>query len=410
MNLVQRVQDILLKPKATWPLIEAEPGDAAAIYKNYLVILALIPAVASFIGLSLVGMGGFGVHFRVPIFLGLVSMVVGYIVSLVMVFVLSLIVDALAPTFGGTRNPLAAFKLVAYAATAGFVGGVFNLLPMLSILGLLAALYGLYLFYIGLPVLMKCPPEKALAYTAVTAVCSIVGWIVIGALLALLTPSPMRMGAVDGGGGAVSIRTPGGEISIDTAKLDAMSKQMEAAGKRMEQAQASGDTAAAGKAAAEVLGALGGNAGGMIPAQDFKALLPETVAGLQRDSIEAQSSSAMGLGGSQARAVYRQGNERLELSISDMGGVGSLMSVAAWASVTLDRETDGKVEKVYKQGQRSVREEYAKDRTHGEYTLILGNGVLVEGRGDNLDMDKVRAAVSGLNLGQLEAMKRPAKS
>ena len=26
MNLVQRVQDILLKPKDTWPAIAAEPG------------------------------------------------------------------------------------------------------------------------------------------------------------------------------------------------------------------------------------------------------------------------------------------------------------------------------------------------------------------------------------------------
>ena len=50
MNLVQRVQDILLKPKDTWPAIAAEPGDAAALYKNYLVYLALIPAVAGFIG------------------------------------------------------------------------------------------------------------------------------------------------------------------------------------------------------------------------------------------------------------------------------------------------------------------------------------------------------------------------
>ena len=31
MNLVQRVQDILLKPKATWPVIDAEPEDACAL-------------------------------------------------------------------------------------------------------------------------------------------------------------------------------------------------------------------------------------------------------------------------------------------------------------------------------------------------------------------------------------------
>ena len=31
MNLVERVQAILLKPKATWPIIEGEPDDIAAL-------------------------------------------------------------------------------------------------------------------------------------------------------------------------------------------------------------------------------------------------------------------------------------------------------------------------------------------------------------------------------------------
>ena len=98
MNLVQRVQDILLQPKATWPVIDAELEDTASLYKNYLMILALIPAVAGFIGLSVIGMGAFGVSFRVPVLAGLVNMVVGYVLSLVVVFVVGLIVDALAPT------------------------------------------------------------------------------------------------------------------------------------------------------------------------------------------------------------------------------------------------------------------------------------------------------------------------
>ena len=87
MNIVQRVQDILLKPKETWPAIDAEGGDTASIYKNYLIYLALVPAVAGFIGLSLIGVGVFGVSYRVPLISGLANMVVGYVMSLVMVFV-----------------------------------------------------------------------------------------------------------------------------------------------------------------------------------------------------------------------------------------------------------------------------------------------------------------------------------
>jgi hypothetical protein len=216
MNLVQRVQDILLKPKATWPVIDAEPDDTAALYKNYVMILALIPAVASFIGLSVIGIGAFGVNFRVPIVSGLANMVVGYVLSLVMVFVLALIVDAMAPTFEGTKSQIGALKVAAYSSTAAFVGGVFSLLPSLSVLGALVALYGIYLLYTGLPALMKCPQDKAIAYTAVVVVCAIVGGFVIAWVLALLTPSPGRIGAASS-----SPSVPG----LDIGKIEALQQR-----------------------------------------------------------------------------------------------------------------------------------------------------------------------------------------
>ena len=78
MNLVERVQAILLKPKATWPIIEGEPDDIAGLYKNYLVYLAGVSSLAAFIGFSLIGTGMMGIHFRVPILAGLANMVVGF--------------------------------------------------------------------------------------------------------------------------------------------------------------------------------------------------------------------------------------------------------------------------------------------------------------------------------------------
>lgn len=216
MNLVDRVQSILLRPKITWLAIEEEPADAASIYRNYVMILALIPAVASFIGLSLVGIGAFGVSFRVPIVAGLANMVVGYVMSLVMVFVLALIIDAMAPTFEGTKSQIGALKLSAYASTAAFVGGIFSLVPSLSVIGALAALYGVYLLYTGLPVLMKCPPDKAIAYTAVVVVCAIVGGFVIAWVLSLLTPSPVRLGAIpalNASGAVVAVQQLAGAVT-----------------------------------------------------------------------------------------------------------------------------------------------------------------------------------------------------
>ncbi len=188
MFVIQRAQSILLKPKETWPVIAAEAADTRSIYTNYVMILAAIPAIAGFIGLSLIGAGAFGVNVRIPVASGIVHMLISWVLSLAMVFVLALIVDALAPTFGGSKSPISALKLVAYGTTASFVGGIFNLIPVLSILGLVAALYSIYLIYTGLPVLMRCPPEKAAAYTAVVVVCGVVAAVVLAALATLFTP------------------------------------------------------------------------------------------------------------------------------------------------------------------------------------------------------------------------------
>lgn len=411
MNLVQRVQDILLRPKPTWPAIEQEQADVASIYKGYLVYLAAIPAVAGFIGMTLIGVGGFGMHMRMPFVWGLTNMVVGYALSLAMVYVLALITDALAPTFNGTKSTINAFKLVAYGMTAAFVGGIFSLIPSLGMLGVLAALYSIYLLYTGIPVLMKCPPEKAGAYTAVVVVCGIVAGIVAGAVTAAVTPSHGFGGYGRMGGGAdVTISTPRGEVTLDTTKLDAMARRMEEASKRMEAAQKSGDTAAAGKAAAEVMGAMAGTTGEPLPPQALKALLPDTLVGLKRESIEAQSQQAMGMGGSSAKARYADGERRLQLSVTDLGGMSGLAALAAWAGTTLDRETDQGFERVFKHGERTVREKYRKDGSQGEYTVILQNGVVVEAEGRRIDQPALKAIVEGLDLARLESMKRPAKS
>jgi hypothetical protein len=412
MALIQRVQDILLKPKETWPTIAQEPASVASIYNSYVIYLAAIPAIAGFIGLSLVGIGGFGFGLRIPIVTGLVNMVVGYVLSLAMVFVLALIVDALAPTFNGTKNQVAALKVVAYASTAGFVGGIFSLLPALSILGLLVSLYSIYLLYTGLPVLMRTPADKAGAYTAVVIVCGIVLSILIG----VITSTLIGMGGMAGmtgmpsgsRGGDVTIKTPGGEVNIDTSKMEEMAKKMEEAGKRMEEAQKSGDSAAAGKAMSDMMGALGGNAV-PIPAQELKALLPEAIGDLKRESFEAQGGQAMGIAGSSAKGSYGAGEQRVRLSITDAGGMAGLAAMAGWAQMTVDRETNTEVEKVYKQGNRTVREEYRKDGSHGEVTVILANGVIVEAQGDRVDLATLKKIVEGVNLAKLETMQRPAK-
>ena len=73
-----------------------------------------------------------------------------------------------------------AIKVAAYSPTAAWVAGIVNLLPALAFVGIIGALYSLYLLYVGLPMLMKSAPDKAMSYTIVVIIVTIVVYIVAG--------------------------------------------------------------------------------------------------------------------------------------------------------------------------------------------------------------------------------------
>jgi hypothetical protein len=188
--LIQRVKNILTTPKTEWPVIDSEPDSIGGIYKNYVMILAAIAPVCMLLGLLV-----FGVPY-ISFSMGylLAQAVVSYAMALIGCYILALIIDALAPSFGGTKDKVKAFKVAAYSSTAAWVVGIFYLLPLLAILGIIGGIYSLYLLYLGLPVLMKTPADKSVVYTAAVIVAAIVIYVVIGAItgriLAAMMPVP----------------------------------------------------------------------------------------------------------------------------------------------------------------------------------------------------------------------------
>ena len=190
MNLVERVKAILLTPKTEWPVIESEPGDAKYLFTNYVVILAAIPAIAGFIGTSIIGFTVPTVGtIRVGIGAGIVNAIFTYVMAFVMSYVVALIADGLAPTFGGSKNFASALKLSVYSYTPGWLAGIFLIVPSLAFLSILG-LYALYLFWTGAPVLMKVPRERAIGYTAAVVVCAIVLAVVIALIQAAIIGIP----------------------------------------------------------------------------------------------------------------------------------------------------------------------------------------------------------------------------
>ena len=149
--LIARVQGLLLDPQGEWAKIDRESGEPAHLFLNYVVILALIPALAEFIGASIIGVTVSVGTFRVPVLAGLLNAVISYLFSFVLVYVVALVIDALAPSFGTARHFPSALKLSVYSFTPAWLAGIFLLLPGLSFLTI-AGLYGFFLLLVGLPI------------------------------------------------------------------------------------------------------------------------------------------------------------------------------------------------------------------------------------------------------------------
>lgn len=174
MSLIDRIKGILVEPRNEWIKIAAEPASVQSLYTGWIMILAAIGPLALLLSLHSIQLA-----------------IAQYVLSLIVTFVLAVIVDALAPTFGGTKDFIAALKLTAYSYTAAWLAGIFNLLGILGgVIGLLAAIYAFYTFFLGAPVMNKASPEKAVPFTLVIVLCGIVLGILAGFVLSGMTMMP----------------------------------------------------------------------------------------------------------------------------------------------------------------------------------------------------------------------------
>ena len=175
MNAASRAKAILVDPTAEWTAIEQEAGDPAYVLSHYVVLLALVPAIFSFIGVCVIGVvvpGGSGIV-RASLFDGLFGAIFGYMMACVTVLALGLLINLAAPLFGGRRSFDSAFKLAVYSFTPVWLAGIFLLLPGLRFLTL-SGCYGAYILWLGLPRLMKVPEEKSQNFAVAIVVCTFI--------------------------------------------------------------------------------------------------------------------------------------------------------------------------------------------------------------------------------------------
>ncbi|MDY0298167.1 MAG: Yip1 family protein [Acidobacteriota bacterium] len=172
--ILQRCLALVTKPKEEWETIKAEDTSISDLFMKYALILAAIPALAGLIGYSVIGINfGLGT-FRIPFGRGLLWAIVQYVLALVGVYLMGLIVDLLAPSFGAAKDLKESMKIAVYAWTPVWVAGILLIIPALSVITLIVSLYALFLFYLGIKIVKNPPADKAVAYFVVTIIVAVV--------------------------------------------------------------------------------------------------------------------------------------------------------------------------------------------------------------------------------------------
>jgi hypothetical protein len=378
-GLFNRAKAIILTPKDEWPKIAASPESIGDVFKGWVLPLAAIGPVAAFIGGQVFGHGLFGFSYRPSFFAGLSTAIVSYGLALLSVYVMALVIDWLAPNFGATANRTAAYKVAAFSATAAWLAGIFGIIPAIGWLSVLG-LYSLYLVFLGLPFLMKAPPEKAVGYTVVTIVIMFVIAIISSFLTAKLSGSFFGSAATIGATGG-TMTVPGGG-TVDLGKLEEAGKKLEDAATKMQNGQ--------GKPA--------------IAPDVLQSLLPASFGGLARTAVESSSMGAGGIGGARAEARYGSGDNVITLSVTDLGAIGGLAAMGSALNIQSSKQDATRYEKIGKVGGRMTTEKYDSADKRGEYGTLFGDRIMVQAEGTAPSIDVFKSAVAAVDLNKVEAL------
>lgn len=413
-KIIERVKAILMTPRTEWPVVAAESATTNSLYAGYIAIVAAFPIVAGFIKGSLIGTSVFGITVRTPVGMGIVGMVLHYVLTLVLVYLMALIINALAPTFGGQKNMVQALKTVAYSWTAGWVAGIAVIVPWLGwLITVAGGVYAIYLLYLGLPRTMKCPAEKAGGYTAVSVIIAIVlSWIIVLIVGNVIGSAAMTGAAIS----SMHITGSNGDsVTVDSdsalGKLAAMGQRAEQASKDLDAAQKSGDNAAQSAAMGKMMGKMMGTVSGSgtveaLAPDQIKAFLPDSLGNLKRTSTSAQRNNAMGMQISEATAEYsNDSGQHITLEITDTGGAKGFMAMAAAMAPEEEKETDHGYEKTYTANGNMIHEAWNTESKSGEYSVVLGKRFTVKASGTADGIDQLKQAATGIDMGKLESLK-----
>jgi hypothetical protein len=411
-KIIARAKGMLLTPRAEWPVIAAEPDTIGGLFSGYILLLAAIPVLVSFLASTVIGVSVplLGTY-RVGIAAALTGAVVRYALTLVGVYVVALIVDTLAPTFAAEKDPVQALKTVAYSYTAYWVISILGLIPGLALLAALGGgIYSIYLLNMGLPFTMKCPTDKTVGYTALTVVIAIVVGVVLGLIVSALGGLGFGAGRGLSGFGQSAVTSPSGfQPGTPGAALQSWSQRMKAASDQAAAAQKSGDKDAQAKAMGALVGTALGSGGKVesLAPDRIRTFMPDSTGSLKRTQLQVQRSGAMGMQVSTATGTYSDGAQHtVTLTITDTGSLKGVFGFASgWGGVEQETQTDTGYDKLYKSGGQLIHEKWDSKSQSGEYGVVVGDRFSVTAQGNADKIDDLKSDVAAINLSGLEALK-----
>ena len=138
--------------------------------------------------------------------------------------------------------------------------------------------------------------------------------------------------------------------------------------------------------------------------RQLQEFLPEKLAGFERTKLGGETSGAMNIKFSRAEGKYKNADgKNLQLDIMDTGGMGmTMMSMAAWSSVTIDKEDDNGYERTSTLGGHKSFEKFRKNGSDSEVSVLVGGRFVVKADCRGCEMEAVRSAIQALDLGKLK--------
>ena len=182
-KIISTAKQFILSPKSEWEVVKSDKDTAHQHVMKYVLPLALISAVAIFIGVGLIGYRVLGYRVQ-SVSGGLAQAIMSLASILIGVYLSGFVIHKLAPTFDTPVSLDKAVKLVGFSYTAILLAGVLNIFPPLAFLTFLGGLYSLYILYIGFKPMTNVSDEKSTSYFIVSLLVIVGVYVIIGVVLA----------------------------------------------------------------------------------------------------------------------------------------------------------------------------------------------------------------------------------